>query len=64
VRARLDAHDVARIAAGLAKAHEVITQEGGLLGVEQTARDEIAVLVEAALGCCVDHPRVVAYSSG
>jgi hypothetical protein len=30
------------------------------LGVEEAARDEIAVLVEAALGCCVDHPRVEA----
>jgi hypothetical protein len=60
VRTRLDTHDVARIAARLAKPHEMITQESGLFGVEETVYDEIAVLVEAALGGGVDHMRVVA----
>jgi len=33
-----------------------ITQESGLFSVEETAYDEIAVLVEAAPGGGVDHP--------
>jgi hypothetical protein len=55
VRARLDAHDIAGIGAGLAKLREVITQAGRLLGVEKTACDDIAPLFKAALGAVVDH---------
>jgi hypothetical protein len=39
----------------------VITQEGGLVGVEKTARSDMALLLEAASGTVVDHPRVVQY---
>jgi hypothetical protein len=56
VRARLDADDIAGIGARLAKSHEVITQEGGLVGVEETARDCIALVLETASGTVVDHP--------
>jgi hypothetical protein len=56
VRERIDAHDVARIVARLAEPHEVIAQEPCLFGIEETACDEIAVPVEAALGGGVDHP--------
>ena len=56
VRARLDPDDVAGIRARLAKSHEVITPEGGLVGVEETARDCIALLLEAACGTVADHP--------
>ena len=47
IRARLDADDIARIAPRSAKHHEVVSQEGGLFGAEETACDDIAVLVEA-----------------
>jgi hypothetical protein len=46
VGARVDPNDVARVCADAAKAHEVIPVERGFGGVEQTAADEVAALVE------------------
>jgi hypothetical protein len=56
VRARFDPDDVAWIGSRLAKPHEVITQEGGLGDVEETARDDVALLLEGAPRTVVDHP--------
>jgi hypothetical protein len=53
VRPRIDADHVAGIRAGLAGTSEVIARDPGRLGVEDSLRDDVALLLELPLRACV-----------